>query len=346
MQSNPWTPEALIDHLQKAVYLELWTIPLYLTAAYSLQVPGTSATQPPSLVPIRSDKNPNRSREQFAFNLIYSIAVQEMLHLELASNLFNALFAAKGYAPKYTGEWAPRYDAFPGWIGVKLPVQLGAVDEAQMRLLAAVETPEPKTDPAPSGPQQVYDSIGQFYKAVQQGVDQLWDQLYVPSPQGFRQKSSFSSPKYPSDDYTGFSATISGDSAAARAQADGLIQAIIGQGEGSTGPFISPDLRPHDLQDLDDRVSHFARFRMVQAMLKFEAPLSTYPVQAGSGEAQQRALASTFTSLLDGLEKCFSSDAKLDDALGPMWALPQSIVSVWAAGAVPTFQYVKQGAAS
>ncbi|QDE92698.1 hypothetical protein BHS06_29020 [Myxococcus xanthus] len=60
--------------------------PLYLTAAYSLHVPGTNA------------QLPNRSREllALAFNNIYSVVVQEMQHLELASNLFNALFAPKG----------------------------------------------------------------------------------------------------------------------------------------------------------------------------------------------------------------------------------------------------------
>lgn len=342
VQNRSWTPEALIDHLQKAVYLELWTIPLYLTAAYSLQVPGSSAQSPPTLVPVRSQKNPNRSREQLAFNNIYSIVVQEMLHLELASNLFNALFAGKGYSPKFTGEWAPRYDRFPPWIGVNVPVQLGPVDEAQMALLAAVETPEPRTDPPPSGPQRVYDSIGQFYKAIEQGLDQLWDELYDRSAD-HRQKSEFADPGYPGDDYTGFSATIAGDSVTARKQADQVIQAIIGQGEGSTGPFIAPDLRPEDLSDLEDRVSHFARFRMVQAMLKFGGPLQIYPQTGSSGlAAAQQQLDNGFTSLLNALEQGFAGDANLD--LGSMWQLPRQIVSVWAAGGVPAFQWVKSGA--
>jgi hypothetical protein len=341
MQSKSWTPESLLDHLQKAVYLELWTLPLYLTAAYSVRVPGTDAEKPPTLVPVRSPKNPNRSREQIAFNHIYSIAVQEMLHLELASNLLNALFGPHGYGPKFTGEWAPRYDAFPPWIGVKLPVQLGAVDEAQMRLLAAVETPEPDTDPPPDGPQEVYDSIGQFYKAIQQGIDALWDTLYVPSSKGFRQRSEFADPKFPGDDYTGFSATISGDSATARAQADQVVQAIIGQGEGSGGPFIPEDLRPEELDDLEDRVSHFARFRLVQAQ-------QTYAVRSDSDalRAAQAALDSGFTQLLQGLEQSFGGDLALAAGLNPMWSLPTQIVQVWAAGGVPTFRYAPGAAAS
>lgn len=338
MHDEAWTPDVLLDHLQKAVYLELWTIPLYLTAAYSLQVPGSDSQHPPSLTPVRSPKNPNRSREQLAFNHIYSIVVQEMLHLELASNLYNALFAARGHSPKFTGAWAPRYEQFPPWIGVKLPVQLGPADPTQMTLLATVETPEPHTDPPPNGPQAVYDSIGQFYKAIEQGIDRLWDQLYDPAA-NMRQKTEFANKSYPADDYTGFSATISGDSAAARKKADQIIQAIIGQGEGSRGPFIAADLRPEDLDDLEDRVSHFARFRMVQAMLRVGGPLRTYPTTGGSDLARaQRDLDLGFTKLLVALEQGFADAAELD--LGSMWTLPGQIVAVWAAGGCPRFQYV------
>ncbi|MDC0716728.1 ferritin-like domain-containing protein [Nannocystis bainbridge] len=336
MRNDPWTPDALLDHLQKAVYLELWTIPLYLTAAYSLQVPGTDAQHPPTLTPVRSRDNPNRSREQLAFNNIYSIVVQEMLHLELAANLYNALFAARGHAPSFTGAWAPRYDGFPPWIGSTLPVQLGAADATQMKLLAAVETPEPAADPPPDGPQAVYDSIGQFYKAIEQGLDALWDTLYDPAAE-HRQKSEFADPGYPDDDYTGFSAVIAGDSATARRQADQIVGAIVGQGEGSRGPFIDADLRPEDLDDLEDRVSHFARFRMVQAMLKFEGPLRTYPTTGSSGlAAAQQQLDLGFSRLLAALEKGFAGADPLD--LGAMWALPGQIVAVWAAGGVPTFR--------
>lgn len=346
MQNNDWTAEHLLDHLQKAVYLELWTIPLYLTAAYSLQVPGCSAQHPPALQPVRSPKNPNRSREQVAFNHIYSIAVQEMLHLELASNLFIALFGAKGHSPKFTGEWAPSYGHFPPWIGVKASIDLAAVSDAQMSLLATVETPEPKADPAPNGPQPVYDSIGQFYKAIEQGIDQLWDQLYDPSVDlRQRQKSEFADPKYKGDDYTGFSATIAGDSVTAREQADRMIEAIIGQGEGSRGPFIAPDLRPEELDDLEDHVSHFARFRLVQAMLKHGGPLGTYSATGSAGlTAAQQQLDAGFSDLLDALERGFAGDAELD--LGAMWSLPQQIVTVWAAGGIPAFRYVSRDATS
>jgi len=337
MTSRTWTADALRDHLQKAVYLELWTIPIYLTAAYSLQVPGTSASNPPTLTPVRSPKNPNRSREQLAFNNIYSIVVQEMLHLEIAANLYNALFAGKGDSPKLTGAWAPRYDrGFPPWIGGTVPVQLGPVNDAQLRLMTAIETPEPKSDGPANGPQEVYDSIGQFYKAIEQGVDQLWSSLYDPNAD-HRQKSEFADPQYADDDYTGFSATIGGDSQTARAQADKAIKAIVDLGEGSLGPFIEPDLRPDDGSDVEDRFSHFGRFRMAQVMLKAGGAFKTYPTSGSTGlDAAQKALNETYTALLYALEKGFAGGADLD--LGPMWDLPGKIVAVWAAGGVPAFQ--------
>ncbi len=336
MTNRAWTPDALRDHLQKAVYLELWTIPIYLTAAYSLQVPGTDAQNPPKLTPVRSLKNPNRSREQLAFNNIYSVVVQEMLHLEIACNLYNALFG-KGSSPKLTGAWAPRYDhGFPPWIGAKVPVQLGPVNDAQLRLMTAIETPEPRSDKPPNGPQEVYDSIGQFYAAITQGVDQLWGSLYDPSAD-HRQKSEFADPQYPGDDYTGFSATIGGDSQTARAQADKAIKAIVGQGEGCIGPFIEKDEQPADPSDIEDRFSHYGRFRMVQWMLRLGGAFHTYPTNGSAGlAAAQQALDAGYTSFLSALEKGFAGDADLD--LGPMWALPGQIVAVWAAGGVPAFQ--------
>lgn len=337
MQTTPWTDAALLDHLQKAVYLELWTIPLYLTAAYSLQVPGTDPAHPPQQVIVRGNKNPNRSREQLAFNNIYSIAVQEMLHLELASNLFNALFASKGLSPKFTGEWAPRYDRFPSWIAGNKPVQCGPVNPEQMALLASIETPEPKSDGAPDGPRETYDSIGQFYKSIEQGLQERWSALYKPDVDPHRQKNEFGNSDYRNDYYTGFSSVISGDSDTALKLANGVLQAIIGQGEGNRGPLIEADLRPEDANDVEDRFSHFSRFRMVQAMLKFGGPLKTYPTTTKSKElaSAQNQLTDGFQSLLTALEKGYAGNGQLD--LTPMWTLPQQIVSVWAAGGVPQF---------
>src|ERR1039458_3953478 len=80
---NPelWTKEDLHHHLQSALELEFWTIPLYLTALYSIK---------------DLDKLEQRSYPDAA-KLIASVVAQEMLHLELVCNISNAF----GFAPKF-----------------------------------------------------------------------------------------------------------------------------------------------------------------------------------------------------------------------------------------------------
>ena len=96
---------------------------------------------------------------------------------------------------------------------------------------------------------------------------------------------------------------------------------------------------------MEDCFSHFARFREVQKMLKYNGPLSTYPTTGSDGlVAAQQQLDAGFTSLLVALERGFAGDAPLD--LGPMWNLPRQIVGVWAAGGVPAFRAGTAGAAS
>ena len=89
---------------QAAVSVELFTIPLYMATMYSIQGthqinskdiqyydgrqwPGMSTTARPDLP------------EQQAFNIIFSVFIQEMLHLQMAANLSTAM----GAAPCFTG---------------------------------------------------------------------------------------------------------------------------------------------------------------------------------------------------------------------------------------------------
>ena len=90
-----WTADRVRQHLQNAVYLEMWTVPLYLTAAYSLDAPPAGTGRPEfAATPTKHGKPDFGSftqadYNQYAFNDIFSIAIQEMLHVELAGNLLN-----------------------------------------------------------------------------------------------------------------------------------------------------------------------------------------------------------------------------------------------------------------
>lgn len=52
LPNKGWTAERVREHLQNAVYLEMWTVPLYLTSAYSLHVPVSPKTHRPEFASV------------------------------------------------------------------------------------------------------------------------------------------------------------------------------------------------------------------------------------------------------------------------------------------------------
>ena len=143
---------------QMAVNVELFTIPLYMTSLYSLQGmheinssdnqfykgrqwPGMAATAEPG------------SANERAFNIIFSVFIQEMLHLQLASNVALAI----GVTPDYTksalfgddNNWicyGPDKHMIPGIVDLRdtttyenIPVNLGPLDETTIDLFLAIE---------------------------------------------------------------------------------------------------------------------------------------------------------------------------------------------------------------
>ncbi|HEX8128041.1 MAG TPA: ferritin-like domain-containing protein [Pyrinomonadaceae bacterium] len=197
-----WTAERVRTHLQNAIYLEMWTVPLYLTAAYSLDVPVNGKTHRPEFAPTPTkkdgspdfDKFKQHDYNQYAFNNILSVAIQEMLHVELAGNLRNAVRSPDDSTPvTFTGSGAdpqppfsaPQYDSAPACLkddvlpsGVTL--QLGKFDENQARLFQWVE----QDQPLPPPPYDVeewhehYNSIGHFYTSLMYGMKACWADLY------------------------------------------------------------------------------------------------------------------------------------------------------------------------
>lgn len=197
-----WTADRVREHLQNAIYLEMWTVPLYLTAAYSLDLPINPTTHRPEFapVPLTRDGKPDFARftqtdyNQYAFNNILSVAIQEMLHVELAGNLLNAVRSPDTATPvTFTGSGnhptppraAPQYDAPPACLAQdKLPdgvqLRLGAFDENQALLFQWVETDQPLPPP----PYDVeawhatYNAIGHFYTSLMYGLKACWADLY------------------------------------------------------------------------------------------------------------------------------------------------------------------------
>ncbi len=231
-----WTADRVREHLQNAIYLEMWTVPLYLTSAYSLDVPVNPKTSRPEFAPVptNSDGTPDYSSftqsdyNQFAFNNILSVAIQEMLHVELAGNLLNAVRSPDTATPvTFTGSGddpqppssAPQYDAPPACLaddalpsGVTL--QLGQFDENQALLFQWVETDQP-LPPPPYDIEEwhaTYNSIGHFYTSLMYGMRACWSDLY---PSGGREQDP-----YQRDDW---------ESSARQARNGQLLRMIFGQ---------------------------------------------------------------------------------------------------------------------
>ncbi|MFI6184114.1 ferritin-like domain-containing protein [Nonomuraea sp. NPDC051191] len=138
---------SLREHLQWAIQLEHATLPPYLTALYSLD----------------PERNPA------AVEVVSGVFVEEMLHLALAANLLNAV----GGRPRLDmpGMLPPHPRKLPhGDLEVSL-VPFGA--EALEMFLRLEQPAPPGAPPEDDG----YETIGQFYAAIEQGLRYLCETL-------------------------------------------------------------------------------------------------------------------------------------------------------------------------
>lgn len=152
----------LYGPLQGAIELEHSTIPVYLTAMYSIK-PGANR-------PVRI--------------ILRDIVIQEMLHMTIASNVLNAIGGSPGidtpdFVPKYPGP-------LPMNINSSLHVHLGPLSFDRVRdEFMKIEEPEKPIDfpihalfSAPSPP--TFATIGQFYAALITRIKALGDSIFIP----------------------------------------------------------------------------------------------------------------------------------------------------------------------
>jgi Ferritin-like len=150
--------------LDAAVKLELSTIPPYLCALYSMQTDGNDEAK----------------------LVIRSVAVEEMLHMVLAANVFNAI----GGEPRVAGEQhAPRYphelpdgvvldllpfspQAVDGFLAVENPGHKHTAD-LDDPLLAGRRHPHHVSHATQAGP----TTIGEFYAEIEDLLLQTSDEL-------------------------------------------------------------------------------------------------------------------------------------------------------------------------
>lgn len=149
--------QPLFDRLQKAVELELGTIPPYVTAYASI--------------------HPRTNRASAA--IIHSVFMEEMLHMLLAGNVFVAV----GGRPRFDATTVPTYPLelkFEGkWFRDRaFPVSLSRFSSPTIETFKQIELPEGwHTKPEFAQKQKALDiegqTIGEFYRGIQKMLADL-----------------------------------------------------------------------------------------------------------------------------------------------------------------------------
>ncbi|MFB4309377.1 ferritin-like domain-containing protein [Actinomadura sp. GTD37] len=143
------TLEGLREHLQWAIELEHATLPPYLCALYSL--------------------DPERNPE--AVQVVGSVFAEEMLHLALAANLLNAV----GGRPRLdVPEMLPPHPRPLPHGDRSLELSLVPFGAEAIETFLRIERPAPPGAPAED---DGYETIGQFYQAVADGLRHVCDRF-------------------------------------------------------------------------------------------------------------------------------------------------------------------------
>jgi rubrerythrin len=220
------TLEDLQDHLLLATRVELSTIPIYLSAMYSI-----------------------KDQESEAARLIASVVVEEMLHVCLVTNLLLSV----GGEPDFGYASIPTY---PGLMAHHKPDLMLELRRCTIELIhdvfMAIESPKARDAP---NEDDEYETLGQFYGALEEAIDRLDDEhedTVFANHQPERQLSdpSFYAPvQFDAEDSGGLILVNDG------ASADRALETIIDQGEG---------LSDHRWADpAHEELTHYYKFKQI-----------------------------------------------------------------------------------
>ena len=290
--------------LQTAINVEFATLPPYLYPLYSIH-PGTNLA---------------------AAGRLKSIALQEMIHMTLVSNILNALGGHPILRP-------PRYPGpLPGDIGpggVPLDVHIYPFSRAAMEQGMAIETPENPIDfpvaRALAGEDEAV-TIGQFYAALDDLLATLPPEDWTADCNQIVDNQFFAGQLFAVNDY---------------ADAHNAIEKIVSEGEGTA----------NDPLDFQGDLAHYYRFGEIfydKVLTKAANPLgytwgpdplgvnwdevypaipdpSTYNFTNATPAAQaaQAACTAAYTAMVDALQQAVidNSEGALGNAVRAMFDL-------------------------
>ena len=141
--------DSLRNHLQWAIQVEHTTFPPYLCALYSIK----------------------DGHNQEAAEILRSIFMEEMLHMTLAANILNAI----GGSPQIDKpDFIAAYPAYLPHSDRSFQVSLGKFSKPVIETMIKFEKPEAEGAPPED---DNYETFGQFYDAIENGLIQLSKEL-------------------------------------------------------------------------------------------------------------------------------------------------------------------------
>jgi hypothetical protein len=230
--------EELGNHLHQAAQLELSTIPLYLYAAYSIQTASYSQWAPGIS----------------AFRAIRSVVIEEMLHLSLVRNLMVAI-GQGDHIRFYDDAVVPTY---PAPMLHRVPTLMLHLEPCSQQLMRTVFMPLELPEKTHAQPQpDRYNTIGQFYEAIEQGFERLAGELGPGLWADNRPELQYSR-AYWNQDGGGSPVVVTDLPTALDA-----MRTIVEQGEGIAPHRATVPLDPVSPKLGLDELSHYAKFRRI-----------------------------------------------------------------------------------
>jgi Ferritin-like len=297
------------------VDLELWTVPYYMAAMYSI-----------------------RDRTSDAYQLVQDVVHEEMLHVQLASNIANAFGLSPRFAPPvYGGPTVPHIDFAldvpnPTELYTPYSTAIGPLDLERVNTMCLIEYPEWSTERSPDLHEQreEYGSIAEFYDAVRAGMFELRAHLRggVNQVDEFR----FYYNEFPDQ-------TIVHDGDDGYREAIRLIDLITDQGEGqSQGDTGVAPQHQNTADGFEESWSHFKRFTVIRDMARLPATYTgvAEPPAGSPGRRAQEVLVADFAAFMQTLESLFGGGGGAGFGVR-MAKIGGDILTCWKRGAVPRF---------
>ncbi|MBL4692341.1 MAG: hypothetical protein JKY92_03330 [Magnetovibrio sp.] len=300
--------------------MEFWTIPFYMAAMYSI-----------------------KDRSSDAFQLIQTIAHQEMLHVQLVANIGNAYGckSIKFKPPIYLAHTIPHLDfelddpdprdTYKPWSGL-----IGPMDEKRLNAMLLLEFPlwvEPETIDYHDDVTE-YGSIGAFYKAVTVGAAQHADQI-----KGNRRQVDLFSAYYNNLPQM----TIENSGTDGIEAVVLLVKVICEQGEGATKTVRHQIEYPYQ-NTADDRwpsLTHFSKLEKIQDLFNEDGLPETYPITEPSHYSkQQLEIETNMLKQFDQFRACLESQfngENPDTFYNEMASTGAAIQNCWKNGVLPKF---------